>query len=70
MLLRWALQRGAAVLTRSSSESHLRETAALHDFELDAMHDAVVSGASQRGTQGPTAVRCKRRAGLVQGFQY
>jgi len=44
VLLRWALQRGAAVLTRSSKEAHLQEAVAVYDFELSSTYDSIVSG--------------------------
>jgi len=36
VLLRWAVQKGIAVIPKSSSEHHLKENIAIFDFELDS----------------------------------
>ena len=44
VLLRWAVQRGAAALTRSTKEGRLREALQVYDFELSAGDMATLSG--------------------------
>lgn len=44
VLLRWGLQRGVAVLTRSRSEARLREALGAHTFRLSNADMALLSG--------------------------
>ena len=44
MLLRWVVQRGAAALTRSSSEAHLKEAMDVLSFSLSDADMATISG--------------------------
>lgn len=44
VLLRWVLQRGAAALTRSSSEAHLQEAMEVFRFALSEADMATISG--------------------------
>jgi diketogulonate reductase-like aldo/keto reductase len=48
--LRWAIQKGVVVLPRSASEAHLRENAALFDWELDPDDVARVDAIERRET--------------------
>ena len=44
VLLRWGVQRGTAVIPKSTSQSHLRENLEIFDFELDTAEMDAISG--------------------------
>jgi len=44
VILRWGVQLGLSVLTRSRDEARLRQAAQIYDFELSAAEMALVSG--------------------------
>ena len=66
--MRWNLQRGVAVIPKSTTPSRIASNFALHDFELDDQDMVAISGLNRdlRLTGAPWAVTTPART-YMQG---
>ena len=51
-MLRWAVQRGAVVIPKSTHQERIRSNAQIFDFELDAEAMQTLDGLDQTGGTG------------------
>ncbi len=63
VVLRWGVQRGTAVIPKSSSEAHLIENLALFDFELNDAQMNIISGLDRNQRFNDPGVFCESAFG-------
>jgi D-xylose reductase len=60
VVLRWGVQRGTAVIPKSSSREHLQENLQLFDFELSDDHMAAINALNRHQRFNDPGVFCEQ----------